>query len=141
MIIYFLRHGKAEVFGDDFSRELTTQGKIELNNKYKEFSKSLPKDKKIKIYSSPLKRACQSAEILSEILKTDFTINEEVLNYNIRDFIEGFERDKINIIISHEPFISTWIRDFCKVDVIVSRGSIHKIEVDKNLQGKLLGLY
>ena len=57
MIIYFLRHGKAEVFGDDFSRELTTQGKIELYNKYKEFSKSLPKDKKIKIYSSPLKRA------------------------------------------------------------------------------------
>ena len=125
MIIYFLRHGKAEVFGDDFSRELTTQGKIELYNKYKEFSKSLPKDKKIKI--------------LSEILKTDFTINNEVLNYNIRDFIEGFERDKINIIISHEPFISTWIRDFCKVDVIVSRGSIHELQLDENLQGKLLG--
>ena len=141
MILYFIRHGLAENYGDNFSRELTTKGRILLKEKFESFAKTLEKSKEIQIISSPLTRACQTSEILAGILGIQFIVNEEVYNFQIKDFIKKLKFNKTYIIVSHEPFISTWIRDLCKKNIIVSRGSIHKIEVDKNLQGKLLGLY
>lgn len=42
MKLYFIRHGIAEVFADsDSKRELTLEGRIKLNDTFREFKKFL----------------------------------------------------------------------------------------------------
>ncbi|WP_308533804.1 phosphoglycerate mutase family protein [uncultured Peptoniphilus sp.] len=138
MILYFIRHGKSETYGTDMERPLTTEGKILLNEKFGRFKKILEAKENIKIFTSPLKRARQTGEILSEILEKDFEISEEVYSMNIIPFLKTLEKNNDYIIISHEPFISSWIREIAGKFQIVSRGSIHIIEMEEKFKGKSL---
>ncbi|WP_071025694.1 SixA phosphatase family protein [Peptoniphilus raoultii] len=138
MILYFIRHGKSETYGTNMERSLTTEGKILLNEKFGRFKKILEAKENIKIFTSPLKRARQTGEILSEILEKDFEISEEVYSMNIIPFLKTLEKNNDYIIISHEPFISSWIREIAGKFQIVSRGSIHIIEMEEKFKGKSL---
>ena len=75
MKIYFIRHGEAEIYADDdFKRKLTTLGKKKLEESFKAFAKNLEDKRSFKIYSSPLERAKETAEILAKHLDSTLSL-------------------------------------------------------------------
>lgn len=139
MRIYFIRHGEAEVFAErDFDRSLTTAGRIKLHKTFSTFAKSISSLDNYKIYSSPLVRARQTAEILSEYLKKDVEVKEFLAGSYLDDVLRELDEDENYILISHEPYISMWIKELTGENIRVSRGSINLVELDlKEKKGRL----
>ena len=63
--IYLIRHGKAAMEGHDIERVLDEDGKVQAISLCKKIKEQF-KDKKMKIFSSPFKRAMQTVESLSK---------------------------------------------------------------------------
>lgn len=131
MKIYFIRHGEAEIYAeDDFKRKLTTIGRVKLENSFKAFANRLEDKRSYKIYSSPLERAKETAEILAKHLDSDFEVKDYLAGGRIRDILKTLDQDGSYIFVSHEPFISNWIYQLTGEMKIVSRGSINFVEID-----------
>lgn len=131
MKIYFIRHGEAEIYAeDDFKRKLTTIGRVKLENSFKAFANRLEDKRSYKIYSSPLERAKETAEILAKHLDSDFEVKDYLAGGRIRDILKTLDQDENYILVSHEPFISNWIYQLTGEMKIVSRGSINFVEID-----------
>ena len=135
MKIYFIRHGEAEIYADDdFKRKLTTLGKKKLEESFKVFANNLKDKRSFKIYSSPLERAKETAEILAKHLDSNFEVKEYLAGGRIKDILKSLDPDENYILVSHEPFISNWIYQLTGDMKIISRGSINLVEIDpKNL--------
>ncbi len=135
MKIYFIRHGEAEIYADDdFKRKLTTVGKRKLEESFKAFANNLKDKRSFKIYSSPLERAKETAEILAKHLDSNFEVKEYLAGGRIKDILKSLDPDENYIFVSHEPFISNWIYHLTGDMKIISRGSINLVEIDpKNL--------
>ena len=130
MKIYFIRHGEAEIYAeDDFKRKLTTVGRVKLENSFKAFSNKLEDKRSYKIYSSPLERAKETAEILAKHLDSDYEVKDYLAGGRIRDILKTLDQDENYILVSHEPFISNWIYQLTGEMKIVSRGSINFVEI------------
>lgn len=131
MKIYFIRHGEAEIYAeDDFKRKLTTIGRVKLENSFKAFANRLEDKRSYKIYSSPLERAKETAEILAKHLDSDFEVKDYLAGGRIRDILKNLDQDGNYILVSHEPFISNWIYQLTGEMKIVSRGSINFVEIN-----------
>ncbi|URN41792.1 SixA phosphatase family protein [Peptoniphilus genitalis] len=131
MKIYFIRHGEAEIYAeDDFKRKLTTIGRVKLENSFKAFANRLEDKRSYKIYSSPLERAKETAEILAKHLDSDFEVKDYLAGGRIKDILKTLDQDGNYILVSHEPFISNWIYQLTGEMKIVSRGSINFVEID-----------
>lgn len=131
MKIYFIRHGEAEIYAeDDFKRKLTTIGRVKLENSFKAFANRLEDKRSYKIYSSPLERAKETAEILAKHLDSDFEVKDYLAGGRIRDILKNLDQDENYILVSHEPFISNWIYQLTGEMKIVSRGSINFVEIN-----------
>ena len=131
MKIYFIRHGEAEIYADDdFKRKLTTLGKIELEEAFKAFANNLKDKRSFKIYSSPLERAKETAEILAKHLDSNFEVKDYLAGGRIKDILKSLDPDENYIFVSHEPFISNWIYQLTGDMKIISRGSINLVDLD-----------
>ena len=131
MKIYFIRHGEAEIYADDdFKRKLTTVGKRKLEESFKAFANNLKDKRSYKIYSSPLERAKETAEILAKHLDSNFEVKEYLAGGRIKDILKTLDPDENYILVSHEPFISNWIYQLTGDMKIISRGSINLVEID-----------
>lgn len=131
MKIYFIRHGEAEIYADDdFKRKLTTLGKKKLEESFKAFANNLKDKRSYKIYSSPLERAKETAEILAKHLDSNFEVKEYLAGGRIKDILKTLDPDENYIFVSHEPFISNWIYHLTGDMKIISRGSINLVDLD-----------
>ena len=128
MKIYFIRHGEAEIYAeDDFKRKLTTLGKRKLEESFKAFTNNLENKNSFVIYSSPLERAKETAEILARHLDLKYEVKDYLAGGRIDDILRTLDEDKNYIFISHEPFISNWIYQLTCEMKIISRGSINLV--------------
>ena len=131
MKIYFIRHGEAEIYADDdFKRRLTTVGKRKLEEAFKAFANNLKDKRSFKIYSSPLERAKETAEILAKHLDSNFEVKDYLAGGRIKDIFKTLDPDENYIFVSHEPFISNWIYHLTGDMKIISRGSINLVDLD-----------
>ena len=131
MKIYFIRHGEAEIYADDdFKRKLTTLGKKKLEESFKAFANNLKDKRSYKIYSSPLERAKETAEILAKHLDSNFEVKDYLAGGRIKDILKTLDPDENYIFVSHEPFISNWIYQLTGDMKIISRGSINFVEIN-----------
>ena len=131
MKIYFIRHGEAEIYADhDFKRKLTTLGKKKLEESFKIFAKNLEDKRSFKIYSSPLERAKETAEILAKHLDSTYEVKDYLAGGRIKDILKTLDKDDNYIFVSHEPFISNWIYQLTGDMKIISRGSINLVDLD-----------
>ena len=114
MKLIFIRHGKAEGhFSNDqdvdFERELTAEGKLLLKKTLKEFKKS---QKRIDvIFSSPLARAIQTAEIVwSYYKKSDLEMmaDLDILDdpNHLVEYISFLPTDGCYAFVGHDPHIT-----------------------------------
>lgn len=139
MRIYFIRHGEAEPFATrDFDRHLTTAGRIKLHKSFSTFAKTIKGLKDYKIFSSPLVRANETAEILAEYLNKDVEVKDFLAGSYLDEVLKELDEDENYILVGHEPYISMWIKELTGDNVIVSRGSINLVELDlKDKKGRL----
>ena len=107
MQVILFRHGKAvskEVAGSDEERWLTDEGKEDV----KRVAKCLPKP--TKIYSSPLKRAKETAEILSKVFGVEYEVLEELApgRLNLETFSKIVKPGAL--YVAHNPDLEELLR-------------------------------
>ncbi len=102
MKIYLIRHSESiddieDCYGGIADFDLTENGK----NKVKENTKKLDCCKIEKIYTSPYKRAYQTAEILNENIKVGLKVIEDIRELNSYGILSGVNKDLAKEIFSY----------------------------------------
>jgi phosphohistidine phosphatase len=113
MLLYFVRHGEATTTGDDWERTLTPAGANCIRSEaavlrtlgvYPDY-----------IFSSPLPRARQTAEILAEVLvgsREPEAVEELAPGAGLSEIgrlVERLPQEASALLVGHEPDLSTAI--------------------------------
>lgn len=147
MEIVLFRHGSAEeksLEKSDWDRELTQEGKEKVREAAKLLKHRLSAEVNISIWSSPMARAVQTAEILSEVLGTDkASLHECIASGDFKAFSEELkeaEPSGILIAAGHAPSLDEWCE--CMTGTLVkldkSGAALIQMESMKTLKGKLV---
>ena len=130
MDLFILRHGEAgrrsATIRDDSKRILTTEGEKEI----KDISKGV-QDLGIEfdyIFTSPLLRARQTAELVSKIVTSKNQIKEleelkpEGNKLQLYNKLSNLKQDSVVLIVGHEPYLSELLGNAisngtCKIDL------------------------
>ncbi len=126
--IILLRHGETKWnvegrFQGRLNSPLTQKGKLQAKENGLKLKKNIEDFSKIKIFSSPLGRAKETAFIISDILKIEretIIFNDKIIEFNYGIF-EGKVRDKI---LETEEFKK---REANKWSYIIENGESYKI--------------
>lgn len=148
--LVLLRHGIAEDFsedGFDFNRKLTAKGRRRLEKRLPNLKKMLKNEKKLRIMSSPLVRARETAKILKEALK----IKEDIGYYDflgegnleaLLAYLEGLKEEVTVFVVGHEPYLSQWAEYFTKEPHTFRKGQaasfLLRVEENSVMETRLL---
>ena len=148
MQLYFFRHAEAEDGGatlSDSARQLTKRG-IERTHHAANVVKSLGV-KPSHLYSSPLVRARQTADILAEALGIEVEERAEVgPGFNVRavsELVDGTQNNDPIMFVGHEPDFSATISTLIGGGWIdMKKGGLARIDVEnvQPLRGMLVWL-
>lgn len=148
MKLYFFRHGiaaDAEPDQPDANRQLTNKGKTRTRKAARLLAETGVKPERI--YSSPLVRARQTAELLSEALDVVVQVKKEVGpgfdRAAVEKLIADLDDETDIMFVGHEPDFSTVIGDLIGGgDVTVKKGSLARIDIvtREPLRGSLVWL-
>lgn len=113
--LVLVRHGKAEdrtLFKDDAARPLTAAGEQELMDIMPHLRLFVPSNQDIRIWSSPLPRAVQTAAILADIFKSPPVSVYDFISQGdwaaLADELVKIQPPLTVIIVGHEPHLSEW---------------------------------
>lgn len=130
--VILIRHGIAEgvsADGQDASRHLTEKGKKKLRKALKGIRPLLTEGERPLIWSSPLVRAVESAEILQEILGTGQVEELPCIATGdletFRMLVEELPHDPEPwlFVVGHEPHLGNWTRKLTGVSLPFGKGS------------------
>lgn len=132
MIVYFMRHGKAEDYSDDDeSRALTSDGirKTEDAARALKVLKAQPSA----IFASPRKRAQQTAAIVAKAYGMEVITRSE-LNFEfslalLRDVLSADALGDEVLMVGHNPSMSQVIGEVCGVRVEMKKGGIAAVNL------------
>ncbi|MCY0859910.1 MAG: phosphohistidine phosphatase SixA [Sulfolobaceae archaeon] len=132
-LLILVRHGDAESKGDDYSRKLTDKGikQVELTASIIKNSGIMPKV----VYSSPLVRAVQTAEIIVNNLGLKIEIKkvkELEANRDPNEFLKIIQDEKESPILAvgHDPFMTNLVKNLTGADVDFKKGGIAIIDLE-----------
>ena len=133
MLLCFFRHGKAEKTGDkpDFERELTPEGRLDVRL----VAKLLP-FKPTRIFTSPLKRAVQTASIIAELYGVKYEVFQELKPETARlSSILRLSLADGTVLVGHAPSIEEIISELIGGGHIkLKAGSAAVLEFDENVE-------
>lgn len=144
--LILIRHGKAEELSGNMSdsdRKLTRKGERELKAMFSVLGPYLAGRKKVKLWSSKLERAMQTAALLSrEMGKAHVTFQEFISGGDLGSLTKkaaGTSGTRLLVIVGHEPHLSSWTEEITGVRVDFRKGAALSIKLDtvKPLKGKL----
>lgn len=129
MRLILIRHGHAEDSTPnhtDDARALTLEGRERLENAYPSLARFLNTKETLHVWTSPKKRAVQTAEILCRYTPTATPVMKPYLAggdfdafcEDIRDHSHG----ETLVVIGHEPYLSDWVRLMTGMDVHFKKG-------------------
>lgn len=137
MEVILIRHGIAEnpsINKSDDKRALTDLGVQQLNQIFPLLKTKLLPNTMRRVWSSPLKRAQQTAALCCDHLKiAQFETYPFVAFGQTMDFknaIYGQDVRSQIIIVGHEPTLSYWTTSLTQQPIMFNRGMIVCIEVD-----------
>jgi len=118
MEIVFFRHGKAEPYSDakpDYERELTSIGQKKMKQAARALAGSLFRDCNILIWTSPLVRARQTAQILKTAFGKRATLHvaDAIASGSLEELAaewDALPEDTVLTVVGHEPMISEWTK-------------------------------
>ena len=131
MELLVMRHGSAEESRDDFNRQLTKQGKIDVLDATKAISASgfIPEV----IYASPLTRARQTAGIVAEQLRLDVIECDSIVpsadSKTVSGILDKLDTDRV-LIVSHQPFVSMFIDYLTGEQIYMTTAGLGMIHLD-----------
>ncbi|MDO5714623.1 MAG: phosphoglycerate mutase family protein [Tissierellia bacterium] len=148
MKITFIRHGEAVkvelcTMEEDKKRPLTPRGREIVRERFQKLRNLLGSEKK-EIWTSPLVRARQTAEILSKTINIPITLEDFLVVANSEDLRKALDvRKDLNLhlfIVTHEPFISDFLREITGERILVHTGDIFTIDLYdmENYKGQIL---
>jgi phosphohistidine phosphatase len=136
MELIFLRHEKAEDAGSnvkDEDRQLTKIGREKMKKEAEGLKNILHSCKIVRIFSSPLTRAFQTAEIAANSLNIKHIEKiEAIATGSFEQFskeLVKLEDDICLIVVGHEPYLSQWCQRICKVDLPFKKGAAADIKI------------
>jgi phosphohistidine phosphatase len=143
--LIFLRHGLADWpnwKGSDDDRPLTEEGKKETHQVAAFLAKLGLKPRKI--FTSPLPRALQTAEIAAEHLQSPLLISDLLAKgFSVRKLSQLLDKAKIDsvMLVGHEPDFSRVIEKLTGGDVKLKKAGVVRLRLDPDkMTGKLLWL-
>lgn len=143
MELLLMRHGKAEPpHRTDYDRELTAPGRKRIFDASYGLKKTLQKQETY-IWTSPLPRARQTADIVAEIIGVTAISEHEAIYRGDLDSLNagiiGLPEPSTLIIIGHEPCLSGWSERISGVLVPFKPGAVacYKISHRQPIIGKL----
>jgi len=128
--LILIRHGIAENIaedGTDFNRKLTNEGREKLKRRLPNLKSKVQYLENSQIWTSPLLRAKETAEILSESLSI-----EEIRYY---DFVAEGSYDEfltmVNLaeenttifVVGHQPYLGDWSYEMTKKSIPFKKGA------------------
>lgn len=147
MRLYFLRHGIAEDNPDghlrDFDRKLTPKGMTQLQDAARVMKRL---GLRPHIYTSPLVRARQTAEIVAEALGVDIDVQEAVAPQfdaaAAAMLIADLPEDTEVMFVGHEPSFSRTVEALTGARIEMKKGGLARVDVTARdpLQGVLIWL-
>lgn len=102
MKIYLIRHSESiddieDCYGGIADFDLTKNGR----DKVREYSTNVKEFKIEKIYTSPYKRAYQTAQILNEVIQVELEVVEDIRELNSYGILSGINKTLAKDIFSH----------------------------------------
>jgi len=143
MNLYLVRHSISEnisIDKKDFDRELTEEGKIVIN-KTSEAWKNYVGNVDV-VLTSPLKRAIQTAEIISSNLQDRYHVVKDnnlgtgSKTSDLIDLLISLEYKNV-IVVGHQPDLSYHINNFCgtgSFNLAFPPASLAKIEFENRIK-------
>ena len=143
MNLYLIRHSIAEnitMDKKDFDRELTEEGKFVIK-KTSEAWKNYIGNVDV-VLTSPLKRAIQTAEIISTNLQDkqnlikDNNLGTGSRTADLIDILNSLEYKNV-VVVGHQPDLSQHINNFCgtgSFNLVFPPASLAKIEFDNSIK-------
>jgi len=128
----FIRHGIAETCSEDksdFSRRLTVKGRQRLADTLPSLLPFLDEHQERQIWTSPLVRAMETAEIAADIFNVEKVINCEFI---AEGYFNGFwnaveeldqSADCTIIVVGHEPYLGHWSQALCGAFLPFKKGA------------------
>jgi len=134
--VILLRHGIAEnrgKDGSDYNRKLTEEGKMKLKKRLPHLKDIIKYKDQVEIWSSPILRAKETAEILAEALETDKIIYHEFIGEGaFDDFLMTMvkqDQEKTIIVVGHEPTLGDWAYELSEKSIMFKKGGAASFQV------------
>ncbi len=143
MNLYLIRHSIAEnitMDKKDFDRELTEEGKFVIKKTSEAWKYYIGKVDVV--LTSPLKRAIQTAEIISTNLQDkqnlikDNNLGTGSRTADLIDILNSLEYKNV-VVVGHQPDLSQHINNFCgtgSFNLAFPPASLAKIEFDNSIK-------
>ena len=135
--LILIRHGIAEERtpeGDDFYRKLTEAGVEGLTAFLPDIAPLLTESGNLRIWTSPLVRARQTAELLAEAAAVEEIEQKEFLatgDYTaFREALELEEAGFTLALVGHEPYMSNWTKELIGAAIPFKKGAVAFFTVD-----------
>lgn len=143
MIVVFIRHGIAEKAKNpdtDAMRELTPEGRRKAVQIARGLAQLLPEGGNLLLWSSPLVRARQTAEILADRLaalplqvqpflaEPDWSIPASALRL--------LPPETVVLMVGHEPFLGDWCKALSGSRLLFRRGAAAAVSLPNGPDGR-----
>lgn len=133
--LILIRHGKAgsaQPGQDDFYRPLTDKGKSEFTTFMQTVKSALAMDK-IEVWTSPLTRAKQTADIfIDEMGISNYEEKEFLADGDLKACLLELEAkpDFCVACVGHEPYMSMWVRELTGMETPFPKGAVMRIKFE-----------
>ena len=135
--LILIRHGIAEERtpeGDDFYRKLTEAGVEELTAFLPDIAPLLTESGNLKIWTSPLVRARQTAELVAEATAVEVIQPQAFLaTGDYIAFMEALKQEDDGFtlaLVGHEPYMSSWTKELIGAAIPFKKGAVALFTVD-----------
>ena len=139
MLIVFFRHGRAvskEEAGSDEARWLTDRGRCEVEA----VARLLPVKPPV-VYTSPLRRARETAEIIARIHGSRVEVVEALAPGADLGVLKQLKLEDGVVLVGHNPDFEEMVEALTGGRLKLSAGAAAGVEVDENLaEGRLIFL-
>ncbi len=136
MEFVFVRHGKAqarETGLPDEDRRLTGKGRRRVRQVSRSLKCGLIDLRDVQIWSSPVRRAKETAEILAKVLKVEKVLFHPAiasgdLHELMRDLQESPDKATL-LIVGHEPHLGAWVNRITGSEVALFTASVAAVRI------------
>lgn len=143
MIVVFIRHGtaeKAKGHDGDAKRALTPHGREKFTRAAAGIASLLPGNAKLLLWSSPLVRARETAEILAarmNLSKPEMCVFLAEPSWDsLAAALQAMPDDACVLLVGHEPMLGIWCRELCGARFPFRRGAAAAIRLTDAASGQ-----